>query len=127
MYYRNSAAALIVYSIAERSTFSDADAWVESLRDNLPSGALLYLVGNKADREEGREVLPDEGQDKASAINATFYEVSAKTGAGIEELLVLMASACLEAQGGRLKLGCQDEEKAVDVGNKTDEPQTRCC
>jgi small GTP-binding protein len=127
MYYRNSAAAVIIYSIAERSTFLDADAWIESLRDKLPSDALLYLVGNKSDLEDQREVTPDEGQDKAAAMNATFYEVSAKTGAGINDLLVLMASTCLDAHGGRVRLGSQDEEKTIDVGNKAEEPQNECC
>jgi small GTP-binding protein len=96
MYYRNAAAALIVYGINDRDSFNQIDVWLRSLQENTPPGVLVFIVGNKLDLEDNRQVQIQEGQDKASEIGAAFAEVSAKTGLGIEELFVCVASAAME-------------------------------
>jgi small GTP-binding protein len=96
MYYRNVVAAIIVYSIADHETFAQLDLWEASLRDNTTGNVLLFLVGNKCDLEDERQVAIDEGQSRATAMGATFCEASAKTGIGIEELFVTIATQSLE-------------------------------
>ena len=44
------------------------------------------LVGNKSDLGRDREVLVKQGEELASNWNALFYETSAKTGNGINEI-----------------------------------------
>ncbi|KAH0792451.1 small GTP-binding protein [Histomonas meleagridis] len=86
MYYRGAHIALIVYSITDRESFEGIDGWYESLRENTDSDILIFLVGNKYDLEESREISTEEGQAKADSIRAHFYEVSAKTNYGIDDL-----------------------------------------
>jgi Ras-related protein Rab-5C len=124
MYYRNAAAALLVYSINDRDSFNQVDIWLRSLQDNTPSGVLVFLVGNKSDLDENRQVSIQEGQDKATTIHATFSEVSAKTGLGIEELFICVASAALEKRAASQP---SSEGAAVDLAVSTGEPESGCC
>jgi small GTP-binding protein len=128
MYYRNASAAIIVYSIVDEESFEQIDPWLRSLRDNLPTSVLLFVVGNKSDLESGRSVPVDFGQDKASAIKAHFTEVSAKTGDGIEELFVFVASTCLDATAQ--KAGNADGSnvaETVQVDGKKGDGGGQCC
>jgi small GTP-binding protein len=128
MYYRNAVAAVIVYSIADSNSFAEVDVWLRSLEENIPSGVLLFLVGNKADLEDSRQVTIDVGQEKANAIHATFSEVSAKAGDGIDELFVTVASTCLEHRQAKGKAAAANQAETVDVA-VTGQPKDAkgCC
>jgi small GTP-binding protein len=128
MYYRNAAAVLLVYSIADRESFTQIDVWLRSLEENIPNGVLLFLVGNKSDLESTREVKVEAGQEKAQSIRATFSEVSAKTGDGIKELFVTVASACLALKKTKDKDAASNQAETVDVGaSRTHKEQKGCC
>jgi Ras-related protein Rab-5C len=118
MYYRNAVAAIIVYSITDPESFKQVDVWLRSLEENIPGSVLLFLVGNKNDLEDSRKVTIDEGQEKATAIHATFSEASAKTGDGVEELFVTVASTCLEKHQAKMKESRVNQAETVDVGQR---------
>ncbi|KAH0790800.1 small GTP-binding protein [Histomonas meleagridis] len=86
MYFRGAHVAMIVYSICDKESFDGIDSWVESLHENAESDILIFLVGNKDDLEDQRVISSERGQEKATSIGAYFYEVSSKTGNGIEDL-----------------------------------------
>jgi Ras-related protein Rab-5C len=128
MYYRNAVAAIIVYSIADKESFKQVEVWLRSLEENVPSGVLLSLVGNKSDLDETREVSVDEGQEKANAIHATFCEVSAKTGDGIDELFVTVATTCLEHRKAKGKDQAANQAETVNVAAAgAQESKGGCC
>jgi small GTP-binding protein len=128
MYYRNAVAAMIVYSIADRESFAQVEVWLQSLEENIPAGVLLFLVGNKADLEESRQVTIDDGQEKANAMHATFSEVSAKNGDGIDELFVTVASVCLEQKQTKGKEAAANQAVTVDVGTAgSGKAEKGCC
>jgi small GTP-binding protein len=126
MYYRNAAAALIVYSIVDVESFQQVDVWLRSLRENILTSIVLFVVGNKSDLDATRQVSVDEAQEKATAIGAHFSEVSAKTGDGIDELFVLVAAGCLEAHEGKAKGSDQNVAETVQVDGKKPNGG-RCC
>ena len=47
---------------------------------------MLAVLGNKSDLEDFRQVPRKEGEEIAKRVGATFGEVSAKTGNGMEEV-----------------------------------------
>jgi small GTP-binding protein len=124
MYYRNATAALIVYSIVDRDSFGEVHGWLRTLRDNLPTKVLLFLVGNKSDLEDARTVTVDEGQEKAAEMGGVFAEVSAKDGSGIEELFVMIGTACVELRDA--KDDDRQEAATVALQKGTSNPGT-CC
>ncbi|ERE71077.1 ras-related protein Rab-22A-like protein [Cricetulus griseus] len=49
MYYRGSAAAIIVYDITKEETFSTLKNWVRELRQHGPPSIVVAIAGNKCD------------------------------------------------------------------------------
>ena len=58
--------------------------------------SLLTLVGNKVDKTDQRRVPTAEGRALAASLGASFFEASAKSGVGVEELFVATANALAE-------------------------------
>jgi GTPase SAR1 family protein len=56
--------------------------------DEMP---VLFVVGNKADLVDERTVKTDQGESLSKQLNAFYFEVSAKSGRGIDELFVRVA------------------------------------
>ena len=48
---------------------------------------LIYLIGNKIDLNERREVDKEEANEFAKSENLRFFEISCKTGEGIKEFM----------------------------------------
>ncbi len=56
MYYRNAAAAIIVYDITSEASFEVLQDWIAELTRLGPPNIVLAITGNKCDLEEKREV-----------------------------------------------------------------------
>jgi small GTP-binding protein len=97
MYYRGADAGIIVYSVTDRASFEQVDEWLESFQE-CTDDAAVFIVGNKIDLEDERVISEREGREKALELSAFFAEVSAVTGAGIEELFQLIPEGC-DVQG----------------------------
>ena len=85
-YYKNSICSLIVYDISNRESFYNVQKWVEDCKAQAFPGMLFVLIGNKKDKKEEREVQFHEGENLAKEMGMVFYETSALTGEGIEDL-----------------------------------------
>ncbi|XP_064211621.1 ras-related protein Rab5 isoform X2 [Tribolium castaneum] len=91
MYYRHADAALIFFDITSRKSFQEVKFWINELRNNCdnfnaPGKNLLFIVGNKLDLASQREVFRDEAYQYAREQGAVYYECSAKSGLGVQEL-----------------------------------------
>ena len=85
MYYRGAHAAVIVYDITNYDSFKGASYWVRELYKNN-SKSIIFLVGNKIDKEESRKVSLSEVNEYSNLNKVNNIEVSAKSGENIEEL-----------------------------------------
>ena len=86
-FYRNSSLAILVYSIDNKSSFENLEIWLNEIRTKGNPDVKIFLVGNKIDLEDKREVSTEEGKlfyenNKLSL----FIETSAKNGTNIQEL-----------------------------------------
>ena len=52
LFYKDSAAAVIVYDITRESSFQNVKDWQNEIQNNAGDDILPYLVGNRADIEE---------------------------------------------------------------------------
>jgi len=81
---------LLVFSIADRSSFEDINQFYELIVDVKEetmgiTKVPLVLVGNKADLVDKRQVSSKEASDDAAKKNATYIETSAKNGDSVSE------------------------------------------
>ncbi len=84
-YYQSSDGFIVVYDITNTESFQTLDYWVEEIKSNSQELSKMILVGNKCDKEEGRQVKKDEGKNFAKKNNIKFYEVSAKDGTNVDK------------------------------------------
>lgn len=50
IYYRDAAAAVVVYDITRRDTlFQEADHWIKDVKESAPEYVTIALCGNKSD------------------------------------------------------------------------------
>ncbi|XP_053296332.1 ras-related protein Rab-17 isoform X2 [Pleuronectes platessa] len=88
LYYRGAHAAILVYDISKRETFLRAQVWLRELEKQVvPGSSVLWLVGNKGDLAEERQVSVQEGQELARDRGLYFSETSAMSGFQVSELL----------------------------------------
>lgn len=125
MYYRGAHVALLVYSVTEQESFDAIDSWLQSLQDSADPNIILFLIGNKCDLENERVIDTETGREKASKINANFYEVSAKTGNGIDELFQDIPKIYLEAEEGSSKK--KGGSNGVDIGSGSPGSEKKSC
>ena len=97
-FYKGTNGALLVYDITCRDSFNKLNFWLNDLKNNSDDidNLFIYLVGNKKDLEEKREVSYDEASEFAYENNIPYIEVSAKTGENIDKLFDEMVKGTIK-------------------------------
>ncbi len=85
-YYKNSVCACVVYDISNHASFEDIQVWIDDCTKQTAKSVLLFLIGNKTDLNDKREVSYEEGEAYAKSHKMMFIETSAKTGFNINEI-----------------------------------------
>ena len=96
-YYNTSHLIAFVYDISARDSFNSIlKYWVEDVKKQNKDAKFL-LVGNKYDlAEERRTVTEEEAKQYAENNGMKFFEVSAKTGDGIDDMFKYIISEPLK-------------------------------
>ena len=68
-FYRNSSLAIIVYAVNKKESFEDIEMWLRELRIHSKPDVKLFLIGNKIDLENEREITTKEGQSYCDKNN----------------------------------------------------------
>lgn len=56
IYFRDAAAAIIVYDITSKQKLENAEGWINDLRNYAPSHIIISIAGNKSDLYANEEV-----------------------------------------------------------------------
>ena len=91
-YIRDSSAAIIVFDVTNRQTFTNLEKWVEDVRNERGTSVVVAIVGNKIDKTGERCISQEEAQEKSKQLGAIYQETSAKTGENVKELFVKIAA-----------------------------------
>ena len=108
-YFRNAKAVILVYAINNAESIGNITNWADSMsyqRLGSASQSLVRaLVGNKLDLDGsgGRQVMRTRGENTAENCEIShdmFFEVSAKTGQGVDEMFAAVARQ-IKGSGGQ--------------------------
>lgn len=92
-YIRDSSVAVVVFDVTNRQSFSNTARWIQEVRTERGSDVIIFLVGNKTDLVDKRQVSVEEGDVKAREFNVNYIETSAKAGYNIKSLFRKIAAA----------------------------------
>ena len=130
-YYKSSTCAFIVYDITEKKTFYDVTSWLQDCRDMCYKNILIYLIGNKSDLEDKRQVTEEEGRELAEENNLVFFETSALNGNNIEEIFTQSATELVnKLEAGELKDDFNNSGIKIIKSNKEQQTKDKkggCC
>ena len=86
-YYSGTEVVIIVFSLTDKKTFENAETWYSEARRNADDSALIIVAGAKADEPTRAVTADDTTAFLARHPNVKYFEVSAKTGKNIDELM----------------------------------------
>lgn len=123
LYYRNAAAAIVVYDISNRATFRALQMWITEVQSNGPKEVVLVLCGNKLDLGDHRQVPRVEAIALAESVGATYIETSARDATNVDELFMEVGKRVLANEDGARVKGT-----GLDLHGMVDEPaSSKCC
>ena len=130
-YYKSAACVFIVYDISDKKSFMDVDIWLKDCRDICFKSVLIYLIGNKSDLEENRQVSKEQGEEKAISFGCAFLETSAMNGSNIDKAFNLMIKEIFEKfssdSSEDKELGTNVKGEDVKLDKVKDKNKKKCC
>ena len=98
-YYSKGDGFLLLFDVTKKSTFDDVRSWIKDIRDtrgvnnenndnkkNDPK-EVLFLIGNKIDDTENREVKEEEALKLAEEYGVSYFEISSQEGINVYEIV----------------------------------------
>ena len=85
-YYRGANSIIIVFDLSNKKSFISITDWLKQIEKHAKENVFKFLVGNKYDLIEEREVLYEEAKQYADEHSLPYIETSAKEGININEL-----------------------------------------
>lgn len=148
IYYKGAQAAILCYSVTDEKSFDRMVQWHREL-SQIAGDVKVVVVANKIDLASQRVIPSSRGVEYAQSIGCNHFEVSAKTGEGIEmlfkylteELAKSMAPASrpgrgrkgrslvvVEGGGSEQTSQSQSQSQSVDInsGNQQKEGGCKC-
>jgi len=77
--FKNVTIAIMVYSVIKKETFENIKKWVSRVKDLSKENTIFFLVGNKSDLVNQREVTFSEGKTYGNENFKFFVETSSKS------------------------------------------------
>ncbi len=91
-FYRSASLAIIVYSIDSEESFSNIEKWLNDIKSQSNPNIKIFLIGNKADLEDKRQVTKENGENFFKLNKLSFFtETSAKTGFNVQNVFIEVA------------------------------------
>eukprot|EP00826_Nyctotherus_ovalis_P048056 TRINITY_DN5623_c0_g1_i1.p1 TRINITY_DN5623_c0_g1~~TRINITY_DN5623_c0_g1_i1.p1 ORF type:complete len:204 (-),score=58.79 TRINITY_DN5623_c0_g1_i1:1334-1945(-) len=94
-FYKQADGILLVYDVHKAETYEKLNNWIQSISSNAGSRIPKYLVANKIDLEDERQVEKAEGEKLAERTGMKYFETSARTGDNVDEVFEdIIREAC---------------------------------
>ena len=85
-YIRGASLIYLVYDITYKNSFNHLPDWIKFI--NNIENTNIVIIGNKIDLENNRVVSFEEGKKFAEENNYEIFEISAKEGTGLLEMMI---------------------------------------
>ena len=92
IFYRGAHCVFLTYDVTREDTFVNLNEWLKEIKQHASEDVRVYLIGNKSEMEEQREVTFQRALEFANEYKLhKVFETSAKTGYNVEEVFATVA------------------------------------
>lgn len=123
-YYRGAMGIVLIYDVTDARTFENVENWYQTVTQHANDDAQIFLVGNKSDDDENRQVLREQGQLLASKLDVPFLEALAKTNENVDAIFYELASIIQDKQVDDVP---QEKTGGIDVSQTASGLKSNCC
>lgn len=102
-YFKNSHGVLLVFDLTVNETLKKLNVWLNDIQDNIGDECVIFLIGNKSDVKTRNISTSEEAKEFAKDKKIIYYEVSAKTGAGINNIFEKMSKKLIDIENEKNK------------------------
>lgn len=114
IFYRGAHCVFLTYDVTREETFANLSDWLNEIRQHASEDVRIYLIGNKSEMEDQREVTLQRATDFASEQKLhKVFETSAKTGFNVEEVFATVAKELYLQVKIEAEREAQEEKKPV--------------
>ena len=121
-YYKKANGIILLYDVTSRESYLGIKQWIKDINNMTTMKPFLILVGNKIDLE--RKVAYQEGEELATKYGALFFETSAATGQGIEEMFQALVTNIMKNYDERKK---EQESLMLEKLTIDGRDEKKCC
>jgi small GTP-binding protein len=100
-YFRNAVGAVLVFSLADRTSFDALGSWLADIHALCTPTAVVLLVGNKSDLSADRVIGTEEARAFGDRHGIDYMETSALDATNINESFLRLTAAIHEAEKKR--------------------------
>ena len=91
IYFREAVAGIFLFDITSRKSYENLSSWIDEFLSYARRENVIFIVANKCDLMEKREVDLEEAENWAKNSGYSFFQTSALTGMGVKELMQSVA------------------------------------
>ena len=84
-YYKQCQGILLVFDVTDAKSFDSIEIWMNNIFTHADQNVLKFLIANKVDSTTEIAIAKDIAMEKAKKYQMEYWEISAKTGEGINE------------------------------------------
>lgn len=120
-YYKGAYGALLVYDVSKPASFTNAEKWLNEMREHADEGLCVILVGNKSDLRSSdlpEVVRTEDAEDFAKKHGLGYIESSAKANANITQAFELLVQNIYDTKKAAGELDEEDFIENAKVNTK---------
>jgi len=133
-FYRNASLAMMVYSIDSKDSFNHIETWLKEVKLQSNPDIKIFLIGNKADLEQQREVKTSEAKSFKEENGIHYFsEASAKNGLNSKEVFIEAAKLLYnehlkyKTRANKTDINGGNVPVPVKINNNKGERKQGCC
>ncbi len=128
-YYRGAHGIATVFDLSERESFEHVEKWLEEINKYAKENVMRFLIGNKSDLVDKRQVTYEEVRALANRLNIYYVETSAKNNINISDFFQIATKNYLNKYDFKKEkelAGVSLDSKKLNV-TKNNNKQFGCC
>ena len=128
-YIKKANGILVVFDVTNKQSFLNIENWIKCAKEEITKKIPIFLVGNKSDLVDKREIQTEDGENMAEEFGVKFYETSCENGHNVEKCftdLALEITRNLKEKENSSEAQ-NEKDKNLKISSKKGGKTKKCC